>query len=155
MNKPGFSLLFIFFVLCASCAKPPVEKQIHNRLDGLKQAIEDKKTEKILSYLDDDFQASETIANKNSQQAYYYEIDKKQLKKIIIFHFLRHKNINVSFTAVHVELDPVYSDKAKVKTSAFITGATGLLPDDGRLFSVVSHWYYINDDWYIRELEWR
>lgn len=155
MKKLGFSLLISFFIICASCAKPPAEQQIRNRLDGLKQAIEDKNTDKIISHLDDDFQAFETMAIKKNQQAYYHKLDKKQLRKIIIVYFLRYKNINVNFTAIHVELDPIYSNKAEVKTSALITGAGGLLPENGRLFAVVSKWHYIDDDWYMSELEWR
>ncbi len=154
MKTQVTALWLICLLALLACSKPPVEQQIKNNTKKIQAAIENKKADKVLTYLAEEFQAYQSIGTSGKRNAAYY-LDKQQLRKLMLLQFLRHKNINVSFSAIKVELDPVYSNKAVMKTTAIVTGASGWLPDDGRIYPLVSQWRYLEGDWYMTELEWR
>lgn len=154
MKTRLLALWLICLFTLSACSKPPAEQQIRENTEKIQAAIENKKADKVLAYLADQFQAYESTGKSGNRHLDYY-LDKHQLKKVMLLQFLRHKNIRVSFSAISVELDPVYTDQAAMRTTAIITGASGWLPDDGRIYPLVSQWRYIEGDWYMTELEWR
>ena len=154
MKTQVTALWLICLLALLACSKPPAEQQIKNNTKKIQAAIENKKADKVLTYLAEEFQAYQSIGTSDKRNAAYY-LDKNQLRKLMLLQFLRHKNINVSFSAIKVELGPVYNNEAVMKTTAIVTGASGWLPDDGRIYHLVSQWRYLEGDWYMTELEWR
>ncbi len=148
---PVLGLICLWAVF--ACSTPPAEQQIRENTKKIQVAIENKKADKVLAQLAEQFEAYEASGKSVNRNPDYY-LDKHQLKKLMLLQFLRHKNIRVNLSAINIELDPIYTDRASMKTTAIITGATGWLPDDGRIYPLVSQWRYIDGDWYMTELAW-
>lgn len=134
--------IVLFCLLLMSCSSPPAVEAIEGIMDEIQQAVEDKDNSAVMKHILDGFRGNE-------------HMDKNQLRKFLIVHFLRHNNINVVMTRMDIQHDPALPYYATMEGVVAVTGADNLLPDDGRIYAITGRWEQHDGDWLLAELNWQ
>jgi hypothetical protein len=127
------------------CSKaPPAEEQIRTKMNSAKQAIENLNPDALEDILAPDFEIR--TGNKN--------YDLPLIQKTMKLYALKKQKINVTLGVMQIEMDPYNTHLAVMSTSALITGGRGLLPEDGRIYTVKTKWRLYGDQWLITHISW-
>ncbi len=135
-------LLSFICMFIVSCSQPPAVEAIQNSMEKIETAAENKDTSAIMKYIHDSFRGNE-------------HLDKTQLRKLLMVHFLRHNNITVLITQMDIEHDPTQPYYATMSGTVAITGAKNILPQDGKIYSLKGTWEFHGGDWLLSELTWQ
>ena len=133
--------LIIICISLYSCSRTPPEEAILANIDSIQIAVEEKKTRKIVSYLTDNFSGS-------------HDLDKQGLRRLLMGLFLRHENINIFVTRMDITYDPRQPQIANMDGIVLLTGASNLLPENGKILKVKGKWHNQDGDWLLANAEW-
>lgn len=134
-------LCFCLLLVLAGCSQTPDEEQIKQHIEKMQAALENRDTGELMSVLHPDFMARE-------------KMDREQLKALVTLQFIRHQKINVMLLSLDTTIDQHYDYRAQSRGTAIITGASQLLPDDGRIYHFSLDWRKSGDDWLLRQIDW-
>lgn len=137
MTRKPIILLILFFL--SACSKPAVELQILDNIEIMQSAIEAKKPHKVMSYIAEDFEA-------------LHQIDRKRIKHILLAQLLKHENVSVNLSTVIIKLDPLVPGRATMNTTVVLTGTSGWIPEDGRIYQVQGEWRLQGEEWKLIKL---
>ena len=132
-------LCLVWFGLSACGSPPPDEQQIRDRIGVVVAAIQAKDAGPVLEHLEDDFLAQDQLRATNIQG-------------LLVYYGRRHQNLRVLPSHIQIVLD---GERADVQLYALLTGADGLLPEDGRVLKVDSEWVKREGEWRVRRMIWR
>jgi hypothetical protein len=135
--------LFISITLCllVACSKTAPEEAILANIDAMQLAVSERNNGDLVAHVSDNFSG-------------HHDMDKKELRKMIMGMFLRYKNINVVVTRMQILHDPRRPNIAQMDGIILVTGAQGLVPQDGRLLQVTGTWQNDGGDWYLANADW-
>lgn len=125
--------------LTACGSPPPDEQQIRDNIGVLVAAIEAKNAGLVLEHLEADFLAQDQLRAANIQG-------------LLVYYGRRHQNLRVLPSHIQIAID---GERADVQLYALLTGADGLLPQDGRVLKVDSEWVKREGEWRVRRMNWR
>lgn len=126
-------------LLLAGCSDSPVEEVIKTNIDNLAAAIEEKRPDDALDLIHDNF-----VSEKGQ--------DKQWVKRTLIFHTIRHANIDLLLTNISVEQKD--QQTATAEFHAIATGGQGLFPDEGSAYKVTTEWR-LDGDWQLVYAKWK
>lgn len=138
---PRLLLPLLMLLLITACSKEPAIEQLLARVDALEEAVEGRQVDTAMEMLTEDFS---TAKGQNRKDAH----------RLLLFHTLRHQNISVIRSQTEVTPDTAYADQALVRFNVILTGGEGLLPEQGRSYTVESRWIFDGSDWYLSSLQW-
>ncbi len=146
-DTPARHLLWLLLSISTAfsinaCSKPEAEQQILAHIDTMQNALEEKKASDVLQFIAKDFQGSR-------------QLNRQQIKRILLAQFIKHQRITVSLTPVVIKMDSANSERATMHTTAVVTGGSRLLPDDGRLYQINGEWRLVGGDWLLYSVEWQ
>ncbi|WP_281646170.1 nuclear transport factor 2 family protein [Parendozoicomonas sp. Alg238-R29] len=133
-----FSSIILTTLLLTSCSEPPDEEVINHNIDQAIAGLSNKEMDRVLDNLSPEFTGS-------------HKLDKKSAMRMMAFHFMRHKEVNVISTRRDTT---VIGDTAVTRGTAILTGQSSFIPENGRLISYTGHWEKTEDKWFLRKLEW-
>lgn len=135
------ALLALLVCVLGACSKTAPEQAILEQIETLQQAVEDRSAGRVIEGLSDQFRG-------NAQ------LDKREMHRMLVGLFLRHKEINMVITKMDITVNPDDPLSATMQGAAIVTGAQHLIPDDGRVYSVAGHWQKLDGDWLLVSLTW-
>jgi|GEM_PF-6197525 len=143
-------ILFVFFYcltcILVSCSEPlPAEKQLLENLQSAKLSLEALNANELNEWLAADFDI-------NGKGEVY---DFQKIKRMMLGYRLRKQKINVFLSGNTVTLNPHNTQLASIKSSALVTGGKDLIPEDGRIYQVETHWRLYDDEWKIIKVKWQ
>ena len=142
LNKITALLALPLLILLSACSKhPPAEVAIAENIEAIQSAIEDKNRSDVMLFLTDNFTANGYL-------------NKEELGKMLLLQFLAHNKISVTVVSSDIQIEPGHTDLAQAKLAVIVTGATRLIPDDGRIYQVTSSWQLNDGDWLLDRLNW-
>lgn len=140
----GTLIAVMLMLLSNSCSQPDTPEQIIiTQLSNLEAGIEEKDTEQVLDLIHDNF-GTRTGA------------DKLWIKRTMAFYMLRHPNIKIVTSNLHIELEPEQQpDTAHARFSALVTGGEGLIPEQGALYQIETEWRLQGEQWQLVYADWQ
>jgi hypothetical protein len=133
--------LFVFVLFLCACSKTIPEEAILASIDAMQMAIDERNTGDVVEHVSDNFSGS-------------HNMGRPELRKMIMGMFLRYKNIHVVVTRMDIQHDPRRPGIANMDGIILVTGAQGLVPQDGRLLNVKGEWQEQKGDWVLAQVEW-
>ena len=135
-------ITILLSLLLAACSEPPqAEAAIAENIESIQSAIEEKNRSDVMAFIADDFSTGSYL-------------NKEELGKMLLLQFLAHNKITVTIVRSEINLEPGHTDFAHAKLSVIVTGATRLIPDDGRIYQVTAKWQLKDDEWLLDRLNW-
>lgn len=134
-----YAISGLALVLTGGCSQTPTEEAIRNNLEALETRIEEKKTAGALELFHSNFNTAKNF-------------DKDWVKRTLLFHQVRHQNIEIVVTNVVVEPKDDYT--AIARFNAVATGGQGLIPDQGALYKIETEWRKEGSDWLLIYAKW-
>jgi len=131
----------LLFLLSACTEPPPAETIILENIKAIELALEEKNRSDVMQFVADDFIG----------RGY---INREELGKMLLLQFLTHHKITVTVVRKDIKLEPGHTDLIYMKISVIVTGATRLIPDDGRIYQVTGRWQFKGDKWLMDRLHW-
>lgn len=138
--------LFCLAVTLAACGPAPDdEAQIERTLATMIEALEQGDVSDFMALVADDFVAVNG------------RLDRRSLGLLVRRERLARDAISVQRldTRIEVFVHEGSSARAVASFRALATGGTGLLPDEGRFWSVETGWRRDGDDWRLISAEWK
>lgn len=130
-------------ILLAGCSKAVDDAtQIRQAITAIETAIENRDRQAVMDYLADDF---------SGQQGSY---DRNGANRLILAHFLQHKQIRVLVTGVEVTIHPD-PQRATTVANALVTGSAHWLPEQGRSLTLTLGWRKAGSEWQIVNSHWQ
>jgi hypothetical protein len=139
--RDNFFLGVLGILLLAGCGGKGPEAEIRANIASMQQAVEAKESGAAVEYLAEHFTGS-------------HGLDKQGLRRILMAHFLRHKNINVAITRLDITVNEYNPVSARMEAVVAVTGAEGLLPRAGDLINVGGDWELHEGEWLLVSAEW-
>lgn len=140
---------FLFAFLCvtlmlsvAGCSTPPDEQRITDHIKAIAANINQKKVSATLENI------SENYSGKHMNT-------KKDVQRMLMLSFLKYKRISIILTNIQVTIDNIYSNQAEATFNAIATSGTGLIPNEGQAYRVTTQWEKVDDDWSLRQADWK
>ena len=82
--------------------------------------------------------------------------DKLWVKRTMAFYMLRHPNIEIVTSNLHIDLEPEQQPHtAHAHFSALVTGGEGLIPEQGALYQIETEWRLQGDQWQLVYADWQ
>ena len=131
-------VLLILVSLSSACSRPPDEQQIHEAIEQIRDAIENRQSRAVLEHLSEDFKAQQTKTNRD-------------IRGMMLFYFRQNRNISVYLTDESIR---VTGTRADVTINALVTGAENLLPQRAQTYAVRMRWNKQDGDWQLSLLDW-
>jgi len=137
-------VLCLIFLLAACGQKLDDEAQIERTLTAMIQALEYGDISDFMAPVADDFVAVNG------------RLDRRALGLLVRRERLARDAISVQRLDTRIEVLALDSGDARAVASfrALATGGTGLLPDEGRFWSVETGWRRDGDEWMLISAEW-
>jgi len=130
-------IILVFF----ACTKTVPEEAILASIDAMQLGVDDRNTGDVVEHIAENFSG-------------HHDMNKKELRKMIMGMFLRYKSIHVVVTRMDIQHDPRRPGIAQMNGIILVTGAQGLVPEDGRLLNVIGEWQEQDGDWVLAQVEW-
>lgn len=142
--RHGMAILLA--VLCAACARTPPEEAIRAEIAAIETALAEHDNRGVRARLAAGFQGGP--ADTPSQ------LDHSGVQRLLAGYFLRYPNIGVVVTGLTIT--PLAHDPTQAwsEASVLLTGAEGLIPDTGRIYTVRGLWQQSEGDWRLVQLTW-
>src|SRR5688572_19419890 len=121
---PGSLCLLLFLAACGGAGP---EAEIRENIAFMQDAVEAKDSGAVVRYLAEHFSGT-------------HGIDKRDLRRMLMAHFMRHKNINVAITRLDIIVNEYNPVTAQMNAVVIVTGAEGLLPQNGEMINVSGDW---------------
>ena len=126
-------------MLLSACSKPlPDEKQIHNAIDQIQQASDNKKLAQLMQYFHKEFIGKQHMSRRDFQAHIFY-------------HFQANPRVRSYVSNIDIRLE---DNMALVSCHLLVTGSQKTLPDKGRLYRIDSAWQKQGGDWQIKQADW-
>ncbi|MCW8826032.1 MAG: hypothetical protein OQK78_06375 [Gammaproteobacteria bacterium] len=132
-------LLVLLFAACSDA--PPAEVAIARNIEAIQNAIEEKNRSDVMEHIAEDFTTGSYL-------------NREELGKMLVLQFLAHNKITVTIVKSDIQLEPGHTDIANALLSVIVTGATRLIPNDGRIYQVSARWQQNNGEWMLNRLSW-
>lgn len=133
------SLLALFLTACG--APPPAEQRILETLSEMETALEAGDVGAFMDPIADDFIAE------------YRGLDRRALALLVRRERMARDRIAVTRTDPAVELHG--ETRATARFNALATGGSGLLPDEGQLWTIETAWRLDDGEWRMISAGWR
>jgi len=128
----------LLILLAAGCERTDDETALRMAVDAMQAAIEARKADTFMQHIADDYQDAQGG-------------DVKTLRRLLLFHFLRNRNISVYITGKKLEL---LGNLAEVSFNATLTGGENLMPERARIYTVKTRWRKQGGQWIIYHAAW-
>jgi hypothetical protein len=130
----------------SGCARTPPEAAIGEAVEAIDTALDAQDNAGVRRWLAEDFRGGPAGTAD--------PLDKAGVQRLLAGYFLRYRHIGVVVSGLTVT--PLAHDDTQAWSEAkvLLTGAEGLIPDTGRLYTVRGLWQRDGDDWALRELTW-
>jgi hypothetical protein len=138
------TLLFtlVFACLLSACSEElSLEQQVTASLRNMEAHIEAGERSEFMEYIAEDFHGQGG------------ELDRDRLNAMLVFQLRRHEQVNVQLFPVQVL--PAGVDEAEATFRILLTGGSGLLPETGQFYQVVSYWQMQHGEWRLRSAQWQ
>jgi hypothetical protein len=132
----------VYLLLLAGCGSEGPEAEIRANIASMQQAVEAKESGAAVEYLAEHFAGS-------------HGLDKQGLRRILMAHFLRHRKISVALTRLDISVNEYNPVSAQMEAVVAVSGAQGLLPQDGDLISVSGDWELHEGEWLLVSAHWK
>lgn len=138
MNR---ALCLLVAALASACSPPPtVEQQVVAEIREMEEAIEGGERLNFIGRVADDFRGQGGAMNRDQLRAY------------IVLQSGRYKEIEARIFPITVrEISEV---EASAEFRALLTGGSGWIPEDGRLYRIETLWRLEGDDWLLTAARW-
>jgi len=142
--RHGIAILLA--VLCMACARTPPEAAIRAEIAAIETALAEHDNRAVRAHLAPGFQGGPADAPS--------QLDHSGVQRLLAGYFLRYPNIGVVVTGLTIT--PLAHDPTQAwsEASVLLTGAEGLIPDTGRIYTVRGLWRQAEGDWQLAELSW-
>ncbi|GMR09077.1 MAG: hypothetical protein BMS9Abin26_2090 [Gammaproteobacteria bacterium] len=131
-------LIIILLFFFAGCEKTPDEVLLRQNITDMQTALEQRQAGDFLQHVAEDYQDN-------------YGQDIKSLKRLLLANFIRHSNINTFINNIEVTIS---GGTATITFTATLTGGQGLIPDSGRIYTVITKWRKQSSDWLLFSARW-
>jgi hypothetical protein len=128
-------------LLLAACGGSEPEAAIRENIASMQEAVEAKESGAAVEYLAEYFTGP-------------HGVDKQGLRRILLAHFLQHKNITVAITRLDITVNEYNPVTAQMDAVVVVTAAEGLLPQDGDLINVSGDWELHDGEWLLVNAQW-
>lgn len=136
----GWRGLGLALLLLAGCRAPdPSEAALRDTLAALQQAGEARSVSAVLEHVDPEFAGIGGAA------------DRDELRRYLAALFLTQQRIGVTRLDSKLTLRGPHAD---VEIRLLVTGSGGLLPERGRVLTVVSQWRFVDGRWRVINARW-
>jgi len=141
-----YGIVMLMAVFCVACARTPPEEAIHEAVAAIQTALAEHDNRGVRAHLATGFQGGPADAPT--------QLDPGGVQRLLAGYFLRYPNIGVVVTGLTVT--PLAHDPTQAwsEASVLLTGAEGLIPDTGRIYTVRGLWRQAEGDWQLAELSW-
>ena len=133
------SIILSFFV--TGCSDTSDEDQIKENIQTLQIAVESESPNDFIDILDKGFLGNQ-------------QFNRILIKKYLIINFMRHSDIKIRITHTNIIINKSDTSLATANIKAILTGGKGLLPEQGRLMNIQSHWVKKNKKWVVKIAHW-
>jgi len=142
--RHGIAILLV--ALCLACSKTPPEEAVRARIAAIETALAERDNSGVRSNLAPGFQGGPADAPA--------QFDQPGVQRLLAGYFLRYPNIRLVVTGLKVT--PLAHDPSQAWSEAavLLTGAEGLIPDTGRIYTVRGLWQQTDGDWRLVQLTW-
>jgi|UPI0003722CB4 hypothetical protein len=142
MSPRFFALpLLLVLALLAGCAREEPLAALEAAVQQLQDNLEARRNAAVLDQLTDDFRAQQSQ-------------DRDWARRTLALLFLRHQQVRIFAPARRSWLDAALSSRGYTEAQVAVSGASGLLPDSARLYSVRLEWRLEDGDWKLARLDW-
>ena len=133
-------ILGVMMLLCClpGCTKTPDEERITGIIDEMESRAQAHKAASFVEWIAEDF-TGHPVATK------------KELRSLLTFYFLRHKDINVVVTNKEIT---VHGVQAKVRLQAFAAGSEGVKLERADYFLITAIFERRDGDWWVTQANW-
>lgn len=139
---PAWAVLALPVLFLSACgAPPPAEQRILETLQSMEDALEAGDVSAFMDPIAEDFIAE------------HRALDRRALALLVRRERMARDRIAVTRTDPTVELHG--ETRATARFNALATGGTGLLPDEGQLWSVETAWRLDDGEWRMISAGWR
>ncbi|MGH8050328.1 MAG: nuclear transport factor 2 family protein [Arenimonas sp.] len=121
------------------CSTPPPEQALRDNIQQLEQAAVKKDASAFFEYFADDFVGSDGL-------------DRENFRRYVQLIWLQHKDVGVQMGPLDVK---VMEERATVNFTVALSGGQGLIPDQGRIYTVQTGWRLEGDDWKLISASWK
>ncbi|HEY3488153.1 MAG TPA: hypothetical protein VGL10_08805 [Gammaproteobacteria bacterium] len=136
----NFSVLLLL-PLAVACSDTPPEQAIRAHITAMQQAVKEKKSAAAVEHLAEHFTGS-------------HGLDKQGLRRMLIGLFVQHRTINVAITRMDITVNEYNPVSAKMEAVVLLTGAQGLLPQDGEILNISGDWELLDGEWLLVNARW-
>jgi hypothetical protein len=141
MPRAKLSGIASLVILLAGCGSAGPEAEIREHIAFMQQAVEARESGAAVKYLADHFNGA-------------HGMDKRGLRRILMAQFMRHKSVGVTITRLDIQVDGHNPVTARMDAVVIVTGAEGLLPQDGDLINVSGDWELHDGEWLLVSAHW-
>lgn len=128
--------------MTSSCTRSAPEQAIREAIGRIEAGIEERDAGDVVDELAEYFKGNGYL-------------DRKDVHRLLVAQFLQHQKIHVLLTNVVIEVSEPDQMRANMTATVVATGATGLIPDDGRLWRLDADWELVGSDWQLARLSWK
>jgi hypothetical protein len=141
MMHVKYSRLLPFLLLLASCGTSDPEAAIRANIASMQEAVEAREAGAAVRYLAEHFTGS-------------YATGKQDLWRLLAGLFLQHQHINVVITRLDIAVNGYNPVTARMEAVVIVTGAEGLLPQNGELINITGNWELHEGEWLLVSAQW-
>lgn len=141
MRHAKCSGLVPLLLLLAACGGSAPEAAIRENIEFMQEAVEAKESGDAVRYLAEHFTGP-------------HGVDKQGLRRILLAHFLQHRNIQVVITRLNITVNEYNPVSARMEAVVAVAGAEGLLPRNGDLINVSGDWELHEGEWLLVNAHW-
>ncbi len=138
----ALSAICLALTLLPGCAKTPDAEKIAALIDGMAAHARAHEVSAFFKAVADDF-VGEPVASP--------AISKAQLKGLLAYYFLRHKNINIVIVHQDITVD---GDQARVELQALTTGSRTVIPEQAQYFLIQGKLAKRANTWWVTHARW-
>lgn len=135
---------FLAVIVCACGPKLDEETRIEQTITGMIDAVEQGDVSDFMAPVADDFVADNR------------PLDRRALRLLVRRERMAREAINIQRldTTIEVFASDVGQARASASFRVLATGGSGLLPDEGRFWTVETGWRRDGDDWMLISAKW-
>ena len=133
--------LLPLLLLLASCGTSDPEAAIRANIASMQEAVEAKESGEAVKYMAEHFTGVSGI-------------DKRGIQRLLVWQFMQHKSINVAITHLDIAVNEYNPVTARMEAVVIVTGAEGLLPQNGELINVTGDWELHEGEWLLVSAQW-
>lgn len=143
MKRPvSIFLLALLIQFASGCSDSlTVEQIIVAKIRTIEAQLEEGERRRFMSNIAEDFGAQNGRMNR------------QQLQAFIVLQLTRYKNLNARLFPITVQ--EINATEATAEFNALLTGGSGLIPEDGQLYTFTTHWRKDNEEWLLVAANWK